>query len=192
MTFQTNTLLSLVQTGTWSIFLDRDGVINKRIPGDYIKTWSEFKFIEGVRESLAFFNSFFSNIFMVTNQQGISKGIMTVADLEALHQKMMEDITLSGGRIDKIYFCPDLATSGSLYRKPNIGMALMAKKDFPELSLKQSFMAGDSLSDMKFGKRAGMKTVLIHPDLSLVRKHFRDIDFHFSDLQAFSNTLKTL
>lgn len=149
-------------------------------------------FIEGVRESLAVFNGIFKNIFIVTNQQGIGKGIMSVSELEAIHQKMMEEIELSGGRIDKIYFCSDLATSGSMYRKPNIGMALMAKKEFPRLSLKQSFMAGDSLSDMKFGKRAGMKTVFIHSDLSLVRKHFRDIDFHFPDLLTFSNTLKTL
>ena len=88
---------------SWTLFLDRDGVINERIPGSYIKKWEDFQFLEGVREALAIFKETFGRIVVVTNQQGIGKGIMTEDDLAKVHTQMIEQIEIRDGRIGKAY-----------------------------------------------------------------------------------------
>lgn len=148
----------------WVLFLDRDGVINRRIQGGYVREWEEFEFLGGVLDALAMLNSRFRRIFVVTNQQGIGKGLMTEADLAHIHDKMYESVRESGGRIDAIYHCPALASQDDFRRKPGPGMALQAKADFPEINFSRSVMAGDTLSDMEFGYRLGMKTVWIQGD----------------------------
>lgn len=144
-----------------SLFLDRDGVINKRKIGGYILSYDEFEFIDGVKQALGIFNKYFRHIFIVSNQQGIGKGLMSENDFSSLTDKMMSDIISSGGRIDKVYHCPDLKTVSSPDRKPNVGMAFKAARDFPEIVFSDSVMIGDSMSDMLFGKRCGMFTVFI-------------------------------
>jgi D-glycero-D-manno-heptose 1,7-bisphosphate phosphatase len=145
----------------WSLFLDRDGVINDRLPGDYIKVWDEFRFLPGVLESLGVFATFFNRIFIVTNQSGIEKEILSHDDLANIHNQMMEYIVYHGGRIDEIYYCPYTGALDPLCRKPNPGMALQAKKDFPEIDFKRCIMIGDSDSDIAFGNNLGMKTILV-------------------------------
>ncbi len=173
---------------TWTLFLDRDGVINERIVGDYVKSRDQFHFLPGVLEAMPRLASLFAKIVVVSNQQGIGKGVMSVQELNDIHEKMTETIRGKGGRIDLILFSPDLAGSGSFTRKPNIGMALQAKKRFPEIIFKKSVMAGDSLSDMIFGKRLGMLTVLISTDHALARENPRVIDFVLPDLKALFNS----
>lgn len=146
---------------SWSLFLDRDGVINERLPGDYIKSWQEFKFIPGTLEALGLFAQHFSRIFIVTNQAGIEKGLLSHEDLKSIHDQMMEYILYHGGKIDEIYYCPYKADLDPLCRKPNPGMALEAKKDFPDISFTKCLMVGDSDSDIAFGNRLGMKTILV-------------------------------
>ncbi len=150
-----------VQQGDWTLFLDRDGVINRRLVDDYVKSWEEFEFLPGVLEAIAIFSQKFKHIFIITNQQGIGKGLMTEADLQEIHQKMSAEIKAAGGNIDAIYFCPTLAKENSPKRKPNAGMAFQAKEEFSTVNLAQSIMAGDSASDIEFGKNAGMHTVFI-------------------------------
>jgi histidinol-phosphate phosphatase family protein len=173
----------------WTLFLDRDGVINRKLENDYIKSWEEFEFLPGVTDALKIFSVFFGRIFIVTNQQGIGKGIMTHETLEKVHVKMSEKINEAGGRIDRIYYCPDMQRTGSLYRKPNIGMALQARKEFPGIKLSQSVIAGDSYSDMQFGRNAGMITVLISEGIEFSRKHPHLVDLTFPDLKIFSDYL---
>ena len=145
----------------WSVFIDRDGVINRRIIGDYVKRIEDFIFLDGVVETISSFQKHFKYIFIVTNQQGVGKGEMTIADLNNIHDFMLNKINAAGGRIDAIYFCPALKDSGDNCRKPEIGMALQAKKDFPGVDFSKSIMIGDSISDMAFGKKAGMETIFI-------------------------------
>jgi D-glycero-D-manno-heptose 1,7-bisphosphate phosphatase len=145
----------------WALFLDRDGVINRRIPDGYVREWEEFEFLPGVLQGLALLNSRFQRIFIVTNQQGIGKGLMKEADLAHIHSQMYEAVRDSGGRIDAIYHCGALATDGDMRRKPGPGMALQAKKEFPDVDFARSVMVGDAPSDMDFGQRLGMKTVWI-------------------------------
>ena len=144
----------------WTLFLDRDGTINKRKEG-YVTSWNEFSFIDGVPEALAQCASIFGKIVIVTNQQGIDKELMTHEDLEEIHNKMLEVIDYFDGRIDNIYYDPSLAVYDSFGRKPRPGMAYSAQKDYPEIDFKKSIMVGDTLSDMQFGKAVGMKTCWI-------------------------------
>ncbi|MBL0025664.1 MAG: HAD-IIIA family hydrolase [Saprospiraceae bacterium] len=146
---------------SWSLFLDRDGVINERLPGDYIKNWEEFKFLPRVLTSLEVFSISFRRIFVVTNQAGIEKGILNHEILKDIHNHMMEYIQFHGGRIDEIYYCPFKADLDPLCRKPNPGMALQAKKEFPDIEFKKCIMVGDSDSDIEFGNNLGMKTILV-------------------------------
>lgn len=153
----------------WTLFLDRDGVINKRIPDSYVKYPEEFVFIKDVCTTIAKCSEIFGNIFVVTNQQGIGKGLMTEGNLSEVHRFMLDGIEEAGGKISAVYFAPQMASENSIMRKPNPGMGLKAKEQFPEVDFEKAIMIGDSNSDIEFGKKLGMKTVKIgkgKPDAS--------------------------
>jgi histidinol-phosphate phosphatase family protein len=174
---------------SWTLFLDRDGVINYEIKGTYVRNWTEFNFYPYAPENIAFFNSRFQRLFLATNQRGVTKGIMTMDDLEIIHANMLKEIEQKGGKIDRIFYCID-ADSSSPCRKPNPGMALQAARDYPEINLKKSLMVGNNLSDMLFGKNAGMKTVFLKttdPERGIPHE---DIDLHYNDLDEFARALK--
>lgn len=174
---------------SWTLFLDRDGVINTKVENDYIKRWNDFHFISGVLASMPILRKKFNRILIVTNQQGIGKGLFTEQDLAVIHSKMLTEIMNTGCNIEKVYFCPALVTENSVYRKPNIGMALQAKKDFSDIDFSKSIMLGDSISDMEFGKNAGMKTAYI-TNISNKNTQPKLIDWVFESLEDFTNFLK--
>ncbi len=170
---------------SWTLFLDRDGVINHEKKEDYILNWNEFKFYDGVTDAIKKFTAVFGTIVMVTNQRGIGKGLMTANDLADIHQHMIKAITENKGRIDKIYYC-DSMDNDCYNRKPNPGMAFEAQKDFNHIDFKKSIMVGNKLTDMQFGKNAGMFTVYLdttHPEVSSPNSL---IDFRFKDLSSFA------
>ena len=170
-----------------ALFLDRDGVINVLRRNDYVKCPDEMVLLPGVAEAMMQLRSTFERIFIVTNQQGIGKGLMTEADLEAVHAKMTAAMP---GCIDRIYYCPELESAHSFRRKPNIGMALQARREYPEVRLKDSIMVGDSMTDMLFGRRAGMTTVLVgdNSDVWQTRPHL--VDLRYPTLSAFANIIQ--
>ncbi len=178
---------NLINNQKPTLFLDRDGVINKRKIDQYVLKENDFHWIEGVKESIRIFSSIFSPIIVVTNQQGIGKGLMTEDDLRKIHTQMILDIKESGGKIDKIYHCPDLKETNSFFRKPQPGMGLKAKKDFPSIRFKKSVMVGDTLSDMQFGKKLNMITVLISQNVALARQAPHLVDYRFDLLRHFAN-----
>lgn len=145
----------------WTLFLDRDGVINVRIIDGYVTKIEEFEFLPNVIEALKIFKEKFKYIIVATNQQGVGKGIMKFEDVETVHQFMAQQVADNGGRIDKVYFCPQLKSVPDNYRKPSPKMAYFAKNDFPDIDLSKSIMIGDMNSDIEFGKNAGMKTIFI-------------------------------
>ena len=169
----------------WTLFLDRDGVINYEKKDDYIRNWGEFKFYEGAKNALKIFAEKFGIIIVVSNQRGIGKGLMTEEDLLNIHQNMQLAIETAGGRIDGIYYCTAV-DSKAIYRKPNPGMAFSAKRDFPEIDLERSIIAGNKPSDMLFGKYAGMYSVYIastHPETPYPHPN---IDLRFNSLSDFA------
>lgn len=176
---------------SWTLFLDRDGVINHEKKNDYIRNAAEFKFYDGVPNALHHLSQIFGTIVMVTNQRGIGKNLMTENDLAGIHSHMLNKIQLEGGRIDKIYYCTSLHDN-CIDRKPNAGMAHQAKNDFPAIDYSKSMMVGNKLSDMLFGRNAGMVTVYVdttHPEIEFPHEH---IDFRFSDLSAFAKEMSAL
>lgn len=169
----------------WTLFLDRDGVINKHMPDAYVTCIDEFEFIPGCIEAINKLSLLFHKIIIVTNQQGIGKGLMTSMDLEKIHFYMLEEISKHGGRIDAVYYCPYLSNIKPKCRKPEIGMALQAKEAFPSIDFKKSIMIGDSPSDMLFGKNIGAYTVLAK------NKNFQsssiEADYNTDSLAQFAN-----
>lgn len=170
---------------SWTLFLDRDGVLNHDKANDYIRNWEEFRFYDKTLEALSILAKVFGRIVIVTNQKGVGKGLMTVADLDTIHSNMLLKIENAAGRIDKTYYCPDLSDD-SPNRKPNCGMAHQAKKDFPEIDFGKSIIVGNRMSDMGFGRNAGMHTVFLattHPDTAYPDPM---IDLRFNNLFEFA------
>lgn len=173
----------------WTLFLDRDGVINEEKHEDYIHTWDEFKFYDGVKEALAIFSKKFKLIFIVTNQRGVARGLTKLQDLQVIHKNMVDEIIEAGGRIDKLYFAIDLEND-SPNRKPNPGMGLQAKLDFPEIDFSKSVMIGNTLSDMKFGRNIGTAINIFLPTTRKdVDKKDKNIDLVFESLLAAAKAL---
>jgi len=164
---------------SWTLFLDRDGVINVRNFHGYITRVKDFQFIEGSKEAIVRFSEIFGRIVVVTNQQCIGKGILTEGELNDIHNHMTSEIEEAGGRIDKVYYAPQLAAENSIYRKPKSGMADLAKADFPEIDFNKAVMVGDSVSDMDFGLDKNMKTVFITPNYNA------NYDYSFATLSEF-------
>lgn len=167
---------------TWTLFLDRDGVINLRMKDDYIRSWDQFRFLPGVREAIAKLSPVFGKIIVVTNQQGIGKKLYTEADLAWIHAEMETEIQQAGGRIDGIFYCPHLVGDPLCNcRKPRPGLALQAKEKFPSIDFSRSLMVGDSNSDMQFAKGLGMRTIWMGEE------PYNDADFQFPSLPALAD-----
>src|SRR5207237_5836313 len=115
----------------------------------------DFEFYDGVTEAIKKLSNVFGHLFVVTNQRGVGKKLMTETDLMEIHELMTSSIIQAGGRIDKIYYCTSLDDDHP-DRKPNAGMALRAMKDHPAVKKHQSIMVGNNMSDMQFGKTADL------------------------------------
>lgn len=172
----------------WTLFLDRDGVINEEQHLSYVNTWDEFTFYRGAKEAIKIFAGRFKYIIVITNQRGVGKGITTLENLEQIHQNMKAAITKSGGRIDAIYFCADLENT-SPNRKPQTGMAVQAKNDFNDIDFTKSIMIGNNLSDMEFGRNIGAATIFLPTTITDADHSDTRIDAVFNSLYDFAQTL---
>lgn len=172
----------------WTLLLDRDGVINHELHLSYVNTWDDFTFYDGAKDAFKIFAAQFKYIFIITNQRGVGRGITKLENLHIIHQNMTNEIVMGGGRIDGIYFCPDVELD-SPNRKPNAGMALQAKNDFPTIDFSKSIMVGNNISDMEFGRTIGAKTVFLTtttPEIPLAHRH---IDAVYNSLFQFAQSL---
>ena len=150
-----------------TLFLDRDGVINVKLDGQYVKNTDDFEFIIGAESAISKLTKIFNRILIITNQQGISKGIMTDEDLYILHEHMLLELKKKGGVIDKIYYCPHLVAENCSCRKPNPGMINQAIIDFPEIKVKDSYLIGDSDTDILAGNKMELITVKVDNEYTL-------------------------
>ena len=159
---------------SWTLFLDRDGVINSRIFGGYVLAWETFHFLPQVLEGIAHASQRVGRIIVVTNQQCVALGKISEQGLQAIHENMVQEMQRAGGRIDAVYAAIELKTDPQSRRKPKTNMALEAQQRFPEIDFKKSIMVGDTDTDIQFGARLGMKTVLIESqELVTVASDFR-------------------
>lgn len=163
-----------------TLFLDRDGIVNVQIVGGYVESVEQFVFVDHFLDAMKMLRPLFKHIILVTNQQGVGKKICTQAQVDAVHSYMQMRLLAQHTLMDAIYCCPHLAAENCSCRKPQIGMALQAKNDFPDIDFRNSIMVGDSLSDMQFAKNAGILPVhagtIRYPEfdeiLSLTKYHF--------------------
>jgi len=147
--------------GLRTVFLDRDGILNEKMPEHrYVTRWEEFRVLPGVPEALRRLNEAGLRVVVVSNQRGIAKGLYTAAELEAIHAQFQRLLEREGARIDAFFICPHEADECNC-RKPLPGLFEQAVAWFPEISAARSVMIGDSPSDIEFGRRLGMKTILI-------------------------------
>lgn len=174
---------------TWTLMIDRDGVINEQKEGGYILRWEEFLFLPDVKKALQILSNEFGRIVVITNQRGVGKGLMTETTLKDIHQKMIDEILSAGGRIDDVFYC----TSCNNYdpdRKPNPGMAFRAKKSFPEIDFSKTIMIGNKLSDMNFARHAGTYAVFVETTNPEIVYPHPSIDKRYKSLIDFAEHLK--
>lgn len=150
------------------VFLDRDGVINKKAPkADYVKNWSEFEFLPGVIEGIKLFNKKGYQIFVITNQPGIARGMMRKQDLDLIHQKMEQVLEKQGAKLAGIYCCIHGWDEDCECRKPKPGLLFQAAREH-YLDLTKTIFIGDDERDIQAGEEAGCKTILIDKNKNLL------------------------
>jgi D-glycero-D-manno-heptose 1,7-bisphosphate phosphatase len=148
---------------TRAVFLDRDGVINRKPPeGDYVTRWEDFHILPGVAEGIALLNRAGFLVIVVTNQRCIAKGLMSAAELEKMHECMTEVLGKAGAIVDGTFYCPHEIEPACDCRKPAPGMLLNAAR-LHDIELSASWMIGDSEIDVEAGRNAGCKTVRLLP-----------------------------
>lgn len=180
---------------SWTLFLDRDGVINEDKPGSYILNTGEFRFMDGLIKgdgihppAFKKLSEKFKYIVIVTNQRGIGRGLMNESDLETIHQELLRGVSAAGGKIDSIQYCT-INDNKDPRRKPNPGMALQAKAALPGIDFNKSIIVGNNLSDMQFGRNAGMFTVFVKTTIPDIQLPHPDIDLAFDSLADFAKAL---
>ena len=143
------------------VFLDRDGVLNRKPPtGKYVTCWAEFELLPGVEEALRRINRSGRKAIVVTNQRGVALGLYSLEQLADMHERLRLGLVAHGAQLDAIYVCPH--DDGQCdCRKPMTGLFEQAFRDFAEARPANSVMVGDSLRDIEAGRRIGMRTVLI-------------------------------
>jgi D-glycero-D-manno-heptose 1,7-bisphosphate phosphatase len=144
-----------------AVFLDRDGVINRKMPeGRYVTSWAEVEFLPGGAEAVKRFHEAGFLVLLVSNQRAIAKGLVSQRGLESLHRRMWEELFREEKGFDGVYYCPHDADPPCGCRKPQPGMLLAAAEDWG-IDLTASWMVGDSESDVEAGRRAGCRTIRI-------------------------------
>ena len=138
-----------------TIFLDRDGVINKNPPNrGYVCSWNDWTFLPNALEAINILTQCGFRILLATNQAGIGKGIFTEKQLADIHQRLLTKICDYGGHIEKIYYCPHHPDDGCPCRKPKPGMLKTAANEYG-FDISDTFFIGDSITDISAAQSAG-------------------------------------
>ena len=166
----------------YTLFIDRDGVINQPIIDDYAKDPSEFIFCEGAIDALSRLKRIFKHVILVTNQQGVGKRLMTSEDLENVHLKMYDSLrSRNYPYFDLVLYAPYLKDKSHTWRKPNTGMLLKAKEYYPDIDFLKSIMVGDSPGDMALADQLDIIKVRILNN----QFEFDNQDFTYANLSSF-------
>ena len=179
-----------------TVFLDRDGVLNRKPPeGRYVTSWSEYQPLPGVPQAIARFNRAGLRVVVVSNQRGIALGLYTSTDVDHIHEEFQTTLKAHNAHVDAFYYCPHDKLQCDC-RKPLSGLFDQAVAEFPGITAESSAIIGDSWSDIEFGRRLGMTTVFIEGDRAL-RKPGADearaaADLHFPSLPEAADALLAL
>lgn len=160
-----------------TLMLDRDGVIDVELVSDYVKRPEEMIFLPGALDAIAALRPYFARTIVVTNQRGVGRGLMTLDALKQVNSYLHAQVKAHGGHLDKIYYSTGVDESDPL-RKPNPGMALQYRSDWPEADFSRSIMVGDKDTDMEFARRAGVRGVMVGESFTLADFAHSLIDSH--------------
>jgi D-glycero-D-manno-heptose 1,7-bisphosphate phosphatase len=179
-----------------AIFLDRDNTLVED-PG-YISDPKQLKLLEGVPEALKELKQLGYKLIVVSNQSAVARGIVTEKVLGEIHERLKQMLTEKGAQLDRIYYCP-YHPEGTIpkyrresdSRKPNPGMLLTAAKEM-DLDLDQSWLIGNSFSDIQAGQRAGCKTILINSHLDSTKLQTNELnpDYTAMNIKEATNIIK--
>ena len=164
----------------WTLFIDRDGVLNRHLPGDYVTHVGKCEIVPGAFVAMGLLQDLFTRLVIVSNQRGVKKGLMTKNDLDDVNNYIRESLNI---RKEVHFLC---ATSqDDLDYKPNIGLGIRAKVLMPLIDFRKSIIVGDNRSDILFGRKLGMICVGIRGEL------LQDVncDYYVEDLLAFTNLI---
>lgn len=179
-----------MRQGNGAILFDRDGIVNERIIDGYVRRVEEFHFLKPFLNAFKTVKDKGYKTYLITNQQGVGKGLMTEDDLHTIHDHMQASLYNNIGiEFDGIYYCTDLANTGSKRRKPQPGMLLEAIKE-NNLNIDLCWFIGDSLSDVEAGNRANMNTILVNKSWGYRGKESPTI--HIPDLELLEGILRFL
>ena len=133
----------------WCLFLDRDGVINRRVVGDYVRNWQQFEWLPGAFPALKLLRGWAPRLVVVTNQQCIGKGLVEAGEVAVIHDTIQRELAVVGVKVDEIQVCPHLESARCSCRKPKPGLALDWLEEHPDIDPSLSIMIGDSGSDLQ-------------------------------------------
>ena len=144
-----------------TIFLDRDGVINRnQARGDYVKSWEEFQFLPGALSAIARLTKAGFRLLVVTNQACVGRGIVPWATVQEIHARMIHEIARAGGRIDAVLCCPHTSQAGCDCRKPAPGLLRRAREEYG-VDLGQALLVGDSIADVQTAAAVGIPAIMV-------------------------------
>jgi D-glycero-D-manno-heptose 1,7-bisphosphate phosphatase len=153
-----------------AVFLDRDGVIVEN-RADYVRRWSDVAFLPHSLDALARVATSGHKVLIVTNQSAVGRGLISLAEAEAINRRIVAAIELAGGRIDGVYMCPHAPAELCACRKPRPGLILQAARDH-DVALRRSILVGDSLTDLLAGRAAGVgRLALVRTGLGAEQAH---------------------
>jgi histidinol-phosphate phosphatase family protein len=136
----------------WCLFLDRDGVLNRQVEGDYVRSWRHFEWLSRTPLALQKLAEWAPHLVVVTNQQGIGKGLMSADDVAVIHQHLQAGLASVGVAIDAFQVCPHLESGGCNCRKPRPGLVLDWLRQHPDTEPSLSIVVGDSQSDLELAR----------------------------------------
>ena len=142
----------------WCLFINRDGVINRRIVDDYVRSWEDFEWLPGAKTALKVLRAWAPYLVVVTNQQGVGKQLMDADDVATIHDHVRGELAGLGVTIDAFQVCPHLAASGCSCRKPKPGLVLDWLDQHPDSDPLLAAMVGDTLSDLELANNVAAVT----------------------------------
>lgn len=146
--------------GRRAIFFDRDGVLNRLIPGGYVLAWDDFVWLPGAKEAIRQASAAGWLCAVLTNQSCIGRGLVTAARVREIHERMAAEIGAAGGRLSGVFVCPHHPEERCECRKPRPGLLLTAASALG-LDLASSWLIGDSAADLEAATHVGVSTVLV-------------------------------
>lgn len=175
-----------------TIFIDRDGVINEN-RSDYVKSWEEYRFLPGAREAIAQLTRTGHRVIVCSNQAAIARGLVTVETVEEIHRRMIAEIAVVGGAIEKVYYCPHAKDGNCCCRKPRPGMLFRARDELG-IDLSDAVFVGDSMTDVRAGLTAGVRPILVLTGLGFeqLREHYREASGPFHIAMDLKHAVKLI